>query len=710
MKKLICIWAVFLLAATAFAQTQQGFVKTKGRMVNGQHVPGQGLNGATVSIKGCTPVLVNSNDGSFSFPIPAKTFMVQQVQKKGYELVDADALKKSYTYSANPICLVMETPEQQTQDQLDSERKIRRTLQRQLQQREDELEALKEAHGITLEEYQKALQQLYAEQENNEKLIAEMAKQYAQMDYDQMDELNQRISDAILNGRLTEADSLLRSKGDLKSRVTEIRREQQNEAQREKEIAQEQQALAKAKEGTQKKLEDAASDCYKFYDIKQLNLEWDSAGYYIALRAELDTTNASWQWDAADYYLYLNSFNQAEVYYTRCLNVLTDANRQTDDSYQLALTKRGIARLYTYTNRLSESERLHLEALEVFRRLANDAPKVFEHDLAETLNNLGEVYKNTRRFSECEKSLLESLAIFRRMANDDPKYKYSVALALNNLSGLYVQQQRYAEAETLLLEALDTCRRMESTPPLVYQDFVKSSVLNDLGYLYYNTNRHLESESMYLEALAILRRISGYNPKTYEPDLATTLNNLAILYERNERFPESEGLYKESLEILRRLADAAPQTYEPNLATTLWNLAHLYDKTDYLAESDKLYWEALDVYLRLAEGNPQAFHADLVKTLYCLGVVEMKENQFETAAGLFEGILSLDSTQTGVNSDWAAALLFQGEFDMAEAIYSQYKEELKDVFLQELDLYEALDIIPESRKADVEKIRKMLSE
>ena len=222
MKKLICIWAVFLLAATAFAQTQQGFVKTKGRMVNGQHIPGQGLNGATVSIKGCTPVLVNSNDGSFSFPIPAQTFMVQQVQKKGYELVDADALKKSYTYSANPICLVMETPEQQTQDQLDSERKIRRTLQRQLQQREDELEALKEAHGITLEEYQKALQQLYADQENNEKLIAEMAKQYAQMDYDQMDELNQRISDAILNGRLTEADSLLRSKGNLKSRVTQI--------------------------------------------------------------------------------------------------------------------------------------------------------------------------------------------------------------------------------------------------------------------------------------------------------------------------------------------------------------------------------------------------------------------------------------------------------------------------------------------------------
>ena len=664
MKRQICLVFMLFVATIGFAQTQYGYVKTKGRMVNGKHVLGQGLNGATVSIKGCTPVLVKSNDGSFSFPIPAQTFMVQQVQKKGYELVDADALKKSYSYSANPICLVMETPEQQTQDQLDSERKIRRTLQRQLQQREDELEALKEAHGITLEEYQKAMQQLYADQENNEKLIAEMAKQYAQMDYDQMDELNQRISDAILNGRLTEADSLLRTKGDMKSRVTEIRREQQNEAQREKEIAQEQQALAKAKEGTKKKLEDAAADCYKFYDLSMLKLEWDSAGYYIALRAELDTTNASWQWDAADYYLYQNSLNQAESYFTRCLNLLSDADSPVVNSYKLALTKNRIGRLYTYTNRLAESERMLLEALEVFRRLANDDPKVFEPDVAETLNGLGEVYKDTRRFSECEKSLLETLAIYRRMANDDPKYKYSVALTLNNLSGLYVGLQRYADGEKLLLEALEICRQMEGTQPQVYQDFVKASVQNDLASLYFQTDRLPESEKVYLEAL------SGF----------------------------------------RRLADDNPKSYEPNLATTLCNLANLYEVTDCLAESDKLYWEALDVYLRLAENNPQAYHTDLVRTMYNLGIVKMEEKQFETAAALFEEILFFDSTRTGVNSSLAAALLFQGEFDKAEAVYRQNKGELKEVFLHELDMFEAMDIIPESRKADVEKIRKMLSE
>ena len=61
MKKLILLSATLLLSVVAFSQTQQGYVKTKGRMVNGKLVPGQGLKGATISIKGRT-LLSNSRD------------------------------------------------------------------------------------------------------------------------------------------------------------------------------------------------------------------------------------------------------------------------------------------------------------------------------------------------------------------------------------------------------------------------------------------------------------------------------------------------------------------------------------------------------------------------------------------------------------------------------------------------------------------------
>ena len=163
MKQHLLLIALILLGLTTTAQTQQGYVKTKGRMVNGQLVPGQGLPGALVAVKGHTAMLVNSSDGSFSFPVTAAQFRLDSVSKKGYQLVDAETCPKNYTYSTNPLYILMETPEQQLQDQLDAERKIRRNLQKQLQAKEDELEALKGSGKLSAKDYQKALQKLYAQ-------------------------------------------------------------------------------------------------------------------------------------------------------------------------------------------------------------------------------------------------------------------------------------------------------------------------------------------------------------------------------------------------------------------------------------------------------------------------------------------------------------------------------------------------------------------
>ena len=176
LKKLLFSTVIIMLGPLASAQTQQGYVKTKGRMVGGQLVPGQGLTGTTVSVKGRTAVLVNKDDGAFSFPVTEAQFRLDSVNKKGYQLVDMELCQRTYAPSKNPIYIVMETPEQQLQDKLTAERKIRRNLQKQLQEKEDEIESLKEQQKISDEEYRHALQKLYQEQESNEQLISDMAK------------------------------------------------------------------------------------------------------------------------------------------------------------------------------------------------------------------------------------------------------------------------------------------------------------------------------------------------------------------------------------------------------------------------------------------------------------------------------------------------------------------------------------------------------
>lgn len=59
-----------LNAMVAGAQTQQGYVKTKGRLTNtGTYVKGTPLTGVTVSVRGRNAVLSKGN-GTFSFVVP----------------------------------------------------------------------------------------------------------------------------------------------------------------------------------------------------------------------------------------------------------------------------------------------------------------------------------------------------------------------------------------------------------------------------------------------------------------------------------------------------------------------------------------------------------------------------------------------------------------------------------------------------------------
>ena len=320
MKKLILLTAAMMLSIMLSAQTQQGYVKTKGRMVNGQIVHGQGLKGATVSIKGRTAVLVNADDGAFSFPVPEAQFRIDSVRKKGYQLVDMDALFKTHTLSANPIYLVMETPEQQLQDQLDAETKIRHNLQQQLLDKQKEIETLRKQNKISQEEYRQALQKLYQDQESNEQLISDMVKRYSELDYDQLDEFYRQVSFYIENGELMKADSLLRTKGNVPQQVKEQLRKGQAIKEQEKQLGQ-------AKATYSSDLDELAKRCFSFHETFAAQHMNDSAAYYLKLRVDLDSTNVDWLIDAGVFYLdYTSKYDVALNYFNKSIDIPFEPN------------------------------------------------------------------------------------------------------------------------------------------------------------------------------------------------------------------------------------------------------------------------------------------------------------------------------------------------------------------------------------------------
>ena len=382
MKRFWLIVFSLLLIFPIMAQMQNGVVKTRGRMVNNKHVPGVGLPGAVVSIKDRTDVGVKNNDGSFSFPVRGKQFKVQSVTKKDYALVDADAAPKTYFHSQDTFFLVMETPDQILQDKLDSERRIRRTLRQQLQAREDEIERLKSENKITQEEYHKAFQKLYADEENNEKLIQEMAERYSTLDYDRIDEFYRQVNNYIEQGELARADSLLKTRGDVESQVIDV-------IEQGKVIQQKKEEIEQAEEVHKSDIAELSRRCYSFYETFLMQHQNDSAAKYIEYRATLDTTNVEWQNAAGEFIqVYQAQYDKALEYYKRGLS--HSIKQYGEESEWVGIFYNNIGFVYYSQGDYPKALEYHQKALEI--RL-----KVFgsEHpDVAASYNNIGLIYSS----------------------------------------------------------------------------------------------------------------------------------------------------------------------------------------------------------------------------------------------------------------------------------------------------------------------------
>lgn len=732
------------------AQSQKGFVKTRGRIVNGKVVAGQGLTGATVHVKGRASVLVKNSNGSFSFPVTTKQFVIESVNKKGYQLVDADAAPKTYVHSPAPIYLVMETPSQLMEDKLEAERKLRRTLTKRLQQREDELEALKEQNRITQEQYNATMQQLYDQQESNEALVREMAEYYSRIDYDQIDEFNTRVSEFILAGDLAKADSLLRSKGDIDERIRKLNEHHDANVQA-------RETLEKSEQAEQFSREDLAQDCFSFFRRFALDNKPDSALCYIEKRAALDSTNCQWQADAGSYLQKRGMTRQARKYYDRALKAARKMAADNPELYEplLAKTLNNIALLYTQTADVAAAEPLFQESLALFKRLSGTDESTYSPYVASTLNNMAVLYSgNIDNASRVEQLLQETLSIYMSQDNVET-FSPAVASIWNNLALLYDETGRYEDSEQMYLKALDLYGQLGQNTRAYDADY--AATLNNLSALYFKDGTRLfDSHELLVEALDIYRRLAAVDAQQYSPLLAVALNNLSVQEFAMNHKEQGEQAFMESLDIYRAMVKDSPRSYLPILAKGLYDQAIRYYQNDDMEKSEALFQESLDAYRTLGSLNGNTYLPEVAKLLRNLATVCDKRQQWDKAGKMYEEELSinqtlassfpgeytshvartygnlsnhailikdfdkaieyarqgiaLDESRLFIQANLAAALLFKGEQEPAMAIYRKYKKELRDTFLDDFRQFEALGIIPQEAQQAVKTIKQFINQ
>lgn len=592
MKQYICFLISIFMAFPALAQKQQGYVKTKGRLGNnGSVIQGTRLSGATVTVRGGNAV-VSGNDGTFALAITGSNYYLQNVQKQGFVLADPEVLSKRYEQSKNPLVLVMEDKTQQETERRAIERRIKNKLYADIQKRSEEIEALKEQNKITEEKFLELQQKLNKDQDDNEKIIQEMAERYTRIDFDEVDDFNRRICDCIINGRLTEADSLLRTKGDVSERIVKHNKHHDANIQLRAD-------LEKSEELEKKDKENIAQDCYSWFELYKVKHQNDSAAYYLEKRASLNDPDVMWLLDAGsfvgdylvnhemelNYYLKAESvakdssdyrkiynnigafyyetghYRDAVKYYEKSLSYYST---DETDNYMPSVCS-DLSAAYRQCQDFDRALRYASEALTLSQRLLGED----NITTANCYNTLGRLYNKLKDYAKSLEYYKKAIDIAECLPGDN---LWNISNYYVNIAGSYADMADYPTAKDYYGKALELRKKeLGENHPLL------GNVYNNLGYVERESGNYSEALNYYETAVKYWRLNDGYRFR-----LIDGFGNMAVCYKNMEKYEHALKMYEAGETIVEEM-------YERGDADAMLFLPFIYEALGKLAGTSEEY-------------------------------------------------------------------------------------------------------------------------
>ena len=640
LKALVATGFSLLMGSALSAQTQVGIVKTRGRMVNGQLVRGKGIPDATVQLKDRS-VLSQKASGAFSFPVTGQKYSVKSVQKAGYQLLDPQVCRE-YDLSRDTLYLVMEKPEQIRFDEMEKERRLRKELQTKLQEKEDEILAM----NVTLEEKNHLLDQIDWQRQEIEKTISTLAKQYSAIDYDLLDDFQRKVNLLLEEGEIDKALSLLNSKGSMESRIQEIRRELAMEKEEEDELARREETLFKSKQVTQKKVEDAAADCYNYYRGFYENLQLDSALFYLELRASLDTLNVNWQYDAGACWSFYDD-ELAMLYFRRVLRHASPTDRALMDCYvSMALMNSG--------KDDTKALEYNTEALRIADVIGEDLDRM-------SLNSrVAQLYHKKGDYVKELEYLQNAIPIAKEIYGAD----HDILAVYDNRTGyVYREMKDYSKALDCFRKALDKRKNSIS--------FEKAECYFNISLVYSDKGDYKKAVNNGLKAISLMEDFSSFDEnKTYHGWVAN-------IYARMENYPKAVEYFQKAL----TLYETYPHSDESEAEITYEAAGACYEKMKDYSKAVEYFKKALSL-LEKEHGSEHPDIASLYSRIgynyYQQGVFMEALHAYQNALTTFEAIFGTVHPDVADACDNLGTLYFNADMYGSAVIYYKYAVQIRE--------------------------------
>ena len=415
--------------------------------------------------------------------------------------------------------------------------------------------------------------------------------------------------------------------------------------------------------------------------------------------------------DLASCYRKLQKPEQSEALYKSALAICEGWTEKNEAAYlpHLANIEMNLGNLYQKTQRYKEAEEMLKASLQIRNRLAKEHPSAFTADLAKTLTNLGLLYTKTERYAEADTTFNETLNISKELAKDNRKAMEPLLADIEqDLASLYSKMHRWAESEALYKDVIEIRKRLSKIDSYAYEGGLAEAYLQ-LANLYYDAQRFADSEAMFKAGIGIYEKAEVGNPEDFRKKLANAKWQLATVYYNSGKYLESGELYKEALNIFEQLNHEQPGEYSFSIFSANLGLSMVYPRLKDYKAAYKLYAKLLPQLESLYAENPALWKETYAQRLMGQSFISNLTGRFKEGEKYALEALAINPSLDVTYTNLAASLLLQGRMDEAEKIYRKYKKQYKDSFLEDFAEYERLKLIPANRRANVERIKKMLT-
>jgi tetratricopeptide (TPR) repeat protein len=243
-----------------------------------------------------------------------------------------------------------------------------------------------------------------------------------------------------------------------------------------------------------------------------------------------------------------------------------------------------------------------------------------------------------------------------------------------------------------------------------------ASILNNIGADYSDQHEYVRAGEYYHRCLEILEQLVQENPKVYLPYLAMILYNIGSNYRSLNEYFKAKEYFQKCIEIWEQLYNDNPAVYAVNFYNILVNLSTAYSKIADYPSAIQYQSYSLDLLNRHRE-QFQQYNSKLGSICGNLSWYYFFTREYALSEQSALKGLETDSSQVWIKTNLAHSLLFQNRFAEAEAMYKELSqtihtdnETFTQTILGDFDALEEAGAIPAERKADVEKIRKLLNE